>query len=85
MFFIFPFFFFLFNRKICIHNCHTQGPRRHRCGVCEACQQSDCGTCIACKDMTKFGGTGRSKQACVRRRCPNMAIQVIILILIPII
>ncbi|KAL2747796.1 DNA (cytosine-5)-methyltransferase PliMCI isoform X1 [Vespula maculifrons] len=51
------------------------GPRRHRCGVCEACQQSDCGTCIACKDMTKFGGTGRSKQACVRRRCPNMAIQ----------
>ncbi|XP_014605619.1 PREDICTED: DNA (cytosine-5)-methyltransferase PliMCI-like [Polistes canadensis] len=51
------------------------GPRRHRCGVCEACQQSDCGTCIACKDMVKFGGTGKSKQACFKRRCPNMAIQ----------
>lgn len=25
--------------------------------------------------MTKFGGTGRSKQACVKRRCPNMALQ----------
>ena len=26
--------------------------------------------------MIKFGGSGRSKQACNRRRCPNMAIQV---------
>lgn len=26
--------------------------------------------------MTKFGGSGRSKQACVHRRCPNMAIQI---------
>ena len=25
--------------------------------------------------MVKFGGTGRSKQACVHRRCPNMAVQ----------
>lgn len=25
--------------------------------------------------MAKFGGSGRSKQACVQRRCPNMAIQ----------
>ena len=25
--------------------------------------------------MLKFGGTGRSKQCCVQRRCPNMAIQ----------
>ncbi|RLU14961.1 hypothetical protein DMN91_012848, partial [Ooceraea biroi] len=51
------------------------GPKRQRCGICESCQQPDCGTCSFCKDMTKFGGTGRSKQACVRRRCPNMAIQ----------
>ena len=35
----------------------------------------DCGECKHCKDMLKFGGSGRSKQACVRRRCPNMAIQ----------
>ncbi|KOX77963.1 DNA (cytosine-5)-methyltransferase PliMCI [Melipona quadrifasciata] len=51
------------------------GPKRHRCGVCETCQQPDCGVCISCKDMIKFGGSGRSKQACNRRRCPNMAIQ----------
>ncbi|XP_076753766.1 DNA methyltransferase 1a isoform X1 [Xylocopa sonorina] len=51
------------------------GPKRQRCGVCEHCQQPDCGLCNACKDMLKFGGTGRSKQACVKRRCPNMAIQ----------
>ena len=51
------------------------GPKRHRCGVCETCQQPDCGTCSACKDMTKFGGSGKSKQACNRRRCPNMAVQ----------
>ena len=34
----------------------------------------DCGECKHCKDMLKFGGSGRSKQACTRRRCPNMAI-----------
>ncbi|CAK9832323.1 DNA (cytosine-5)-methyltransferase PliMCI [Anthophora retusa] len=51
------------------------GPKRHRCGICETCQQPDCGTCTACKDMIKFGGSGKSKQACNRRRCPNMAIQ----------
>ncbi|XP_076375508.1 DNA methyltransferase 1a isoform X1 [Megalopta genalis] len=53
----------------------TMGPKRQRCGVCENCQQPDCGLCSACKDMIKFGGSGRSKQACVKRRCPNMAIQ----------
>ncbi|XP_031847018.1 DNA methyltransferase 1a isoform X2 [Nomia melanderi] len=53
----------------------TMGPKRQRCGMCENCQQPDCGLCNACKDMIKFGGSGRSKQACVKRRCPNMAIQ----------
>uniref|UniRef100_A0A1X7ST04 CXXC-type domain-containing protein n=1 Tax=Amphimedon queenslandica TaxID=400682 RepID=A0A1X7ST04_AMPQE len=52
----------------------TLGKRR-RCGVCEMCQQPDCGKCNACADMVKFGGTGRSKQACVNRRCPYMAVQ----------
>lgn len=59
-----------------MYNILLQGPKRHRCGVCETCQQPDCGVCISCKDMIKFGGSGRSKQACNRRRCPNMAIQV---------
>ncbi len=25
--------------------------------------------------MVKFGGSGRAKQACKLRRCPNMAVQ----------
>lgn len=54
----------------------SSAPKRRRCGVCEVCQLADCGTCNHCKDMIKFGGSGRSKQACVHRRCPNMAVQV---------
>ena len=34
----------------------------------QVCQQADCGQCTACKDMIKFGGSGRSKQCCVHRR-----------------
>uniref|UniRef100_A0A8C5CVZ0 DNA (cytosine-5)-methyltransferase n=1 Tax=Gadus morhua TaxID=8049 RepID=A0A8C5CVZ0_GADMO len=51
------------------------GIKRQRCGVCEVCQSSDCGKCVACKDMIKFGGSGRSKQACRQRRCPNLAVK----------
>lgn len=40
--------------------------RRKRCGVCEACQLPDCGNCNNCKAMLKFGGHGRTKQACIR-------------------
>jgi len=49
--------------------------RARRCGVCEACMRSDCGKCNHCKDMTKFGGSGKSKQACILRKCPNMEVQ----------
>lgn len=49
--------------------------RAKRCNVCEACQSPDCGECSCCKDMIKFGGGGKSKQACKNRKCPNMAIQ----------
>ncbi|XP_012889489.1 PREDICTED: DNA (cytosine-5)-methyltransferase 1 isoform X1 [Dipodomys ordii] len=49
--------------------------KRRRCGVCEVCQQPECGVCRACMDMVKFGGSGRSKQACVQRRCPNLAMK----------
>ncbi|XP_063841265.1 LOW QUALITY PROTEIN: DNA (cytosine-5)-methyltransferase PliMCI-like [Scylla paramamosain] len=48
--------------------------RRTRCGVCDACQRNDCGQCKHCKDMVKFGGSGRSKQCCIDRRCPNMVV-----------
>lgn len=53
----------------------TSAQRKRRCGVCEICQQPDCGKCKACKDMVKFGGTGKAKQCCINRRCPNLAVQ----------
>lgn len=34
----------------------------------QVCQSPDCGKCTACKDMIKFGGSGKSKQACKHRR-----------------
>lgn len=36
--------------------------------VFQVCQSPDCGKCTACKDMIKFGGSGKSKQACKQRR-----------------
>ena len=42
--------------------------RKKRCGVCEVCQLPDCGKCKSCRDMVKFGGTGRKKQCCEERR-----------------
>ncbi|XP_039753119.1 DNA (cytosine-5)-methyltransferase PliMCI-like isoform X2 [Pararge aegeria] len=54
---------------------HEHTLRRKRCGVCEACQLPDCGECNACRAMLKFGGHGRTKKACVRRLCPNMAVE----------
>ena len=46
--------------------------RKRRCNVCENCMIPECGNCNHCKDMVKFGGTGKSKQACVLRKCLNM-------------
>ncbi|XP_065647414.1 DNA (cytosine-5)-methyltransferase PliMCI isoform X3 [Hydra vulgaris] len=62
-----------FKNQIDLKGVTTQ--RRKRCGVCEICQQPDCGVCRSCKDMVKFGGSGRSKQCCINRRCPNLAVQ----------
>ncbi|OXU20811.1 hypothetical protein TSAR_006495 [Trichomalopsis sarcophagae] len=64
-----------FPDQLANNNTDTVALKRRRCGVCEPCQQPDCGACSACKSMIKFGGPGRSKQACVKRRCPNMEIQ----------
>jgi hypothetical protein len=43
--------------------------RQARCGECDGCTRQDCGQCKNCLDKPKFGGEGRSKQACMRRRC----------------
>ena len=47
--------------------------RKIKCGMCDQCLKVDCGQCRNCKDMTKFGGSGKSKQACMERKCENMA------------
>ncbi|XP_072402558.1 DNA (cytosine-5)-methyltransferase PliMCI-like [Diabrotica undecimpunctata] len=51
-----------------------KGPKKKRCGICEACQSPDCGECNHCRDMVKFGGPGKLKQACKRRRCMHMEV-----------
>ena len=49
--------------------------RRQRCGACEKCLAQDCGNCVNCKDMVKFGGSGKSKQACKGRHCENKSLK----------
>ncbi|XP_078680561.1 lysine-specific demethylase 2A-like isoform X1 [Branchiostoma floridae x Branchiostoma belcheri] len=48
--------------------------RRTRCRQCEACTRGDCGECHFCKDMKKYGGPGRMKQSCIRRKCLRPAL-----------
>uniref|UniRef100_A0AAQ4Q520 DNA (cytosine-5)-methyltransferase n=1 Tax=Gasterosteus aculeatus aculeatus TaxID=481459 RepID=A0AAQ4Q520_GASAC len=64
-----------FSEQIEQNDKDSAGAKRQRCGVCEVCQAPDCGKCPACKDMIKFGGGGKSKQACKQRRCPNLAVK----------
>ena len=35
--------------------------RSKRCGMCDQCMRGDCGVCNHCEDMTKIGGSGKSK------------------------
>jgi DNA (cytosine-5)-methyltransferase 1 len=49
----------------------SQRIRKRRCGVCEDCVAKECGKCVHCLNMIKFGGNGKSKQACVKRDCSN--------------
>ena len=36
---------------------------------CTGCLSTDCGSCVCCKDMKKFGGTGKKKKGCLKRKC----------------
>lgn len=58
------------------------GRKRKRCGECDGCTLSDCGVCKFCLDMAKFGGTGKRKQCCAKRRCVNLNVKVTICIYI---
>ena len=51
------------------------GKKRSRCGECEGCLvEEDCGHCHFCADKPKFGGPGRKKQCCARRKCESTII-----------
>ena len=53
------------------HPQHGSPPKRRRArfGSCEVCKEVDCKTCLACRDMPKYGGAGKVKQSCVKRKC----------------
>lgn len=48
------------------------GKKRQRCGLCTGCSSSDCGQCKQCIDKPKFGGPGKKKQCCEKKRCLNI-------------
>ena len=52
-----------------VENTKKRKKVRGRCGECEACIKEDCGECVECKDMIKFGGTGKRKRPCLKRPC----------------
>ena len=58
----------IFFAHVCICKI-MQGIRRKRCGHCMGCLHTDCGQCLFCKDKPKFGGQGRLKQCCKKRKC----------------
>ena len=43
--------------------------RKHRCGECVGCLANECRKCRFCLDMPKYGGSGRLRQACIKRKC----------------
>lgn len=42
--------------------------------MCEICQLPDCGNCTSCRERGK-GSKKSNAHACVKRKCPYMAIQ----------
>ena len=62
------------------HTCTgTVTTRKRRCGKCPGCIATDCGVCIYCKDMRKFGGSGRKKKGCEQRRCVFLSTKEVLL------
>lgn len=47
--------------------------RRNACGNCKQCRRRDCGQCRQCKDKPIFGGEGKLKERCIKRRCEAMS------------
>ncbi|XP_065893767.1 uncharacterized protein [Dysidea avara] len=47
---------------------NRKGVNSRKC-KCSGCSLLDCGLCTFCKDMIKFGGPGKKKQRCSKRKC----------------
>ena len=60
-----------FLRSTAMRMLGTRKARAKRCGMCDQCMRGDCNHC---KDMTEFGGSRKSKQACVERKYSNMGV-----------
>ncbi len=50
--------------------------RKVNCGNCDGCLAQDCAKCINCRDKVKFGGPGRKKQKCLKRKCIKPTVKV---------
>ena len=44
---------------------------------CDGCRAKDCGNCINCKDMKRYGGSGKKKKACVMRNCLAKSVKLV--------
>ena len=67
------FFHWIFNFKSHVNSFVGNTQRRKRCKTCSGCTAKDCGKCPACKDKVKYGGSGKSKQCCIKKKCINIA------------
>ena len=50
--------------------------RKKPCGTCTGCLHGNCGVCKFCLDIPVFGGPGRRKQRCIKRRCTGITYSV---------
>ena len=42
---------------------------KKKCGICVNCMKNNCRNCVYCKDMKKYGGSGKLKQSCSAKKC----------------
>lgn len=48
------------------------GKKRGRCGICMGCKADECQVCTMCLDKPKYGGPGKKKQCCIKRKCLHL-------------
>ena len=48
------------------------------CKACPACLRPDCGACVHCLDKKQFGGPGKLKRRCKKRKCESPKVTKII-------